>query len=249
MVLEATDGNPSRYRSLDIYHGGPDFSLRKYELNCVYDLGADDGLKELHNMIGTKPNLMPTTKLVKWHWLAKFKFERTKAYARVARLDRRVLETANLAAPTGCRAQMVEQFFQKAWSDRWQSTDTDRYRQTRFWFPTGPRPEVSKELLMKNRTGLGSCIQLLTGHGWLKRHQWIVDSNHGTKPTSIDPMCRLCGKDEETPKHLWEDCSQLRMGTSVIPKGQPWQLKHIDRFLRTNSMVMLLTQCQGEQEM
>ena len=59
-------------------------------------------------------------------------------------------------------------------------------------------------------------------------------------------MCRLCGIGEETPEHLWNSCIELQQGS---PRKKPWQLRQLDRFLGTTSMVLLLKQGQGEQEL
>ena len=133
-------------------------------------------------------------------------------------------------------------YFDRAWVTRWQHSND--CRQTKVWFPNGTIPEVTKSLLSKNRTVLGIMIQFLTGHGWLRRHSWIVDSNYGAKPSTIDPMCRLCGIEEESPVHLWT-CVKAKEGFLSTTKS--WSVSVLDRFIRTNSMVMLLEQSQEYQ--
>ena len=84
-------------------------------------------------------------------------------------------------------------------------------------------------------------IQFLSGHGWLKRHQHIIDSY-------VDPTCRLCGEGEESPEHLWHEC--LGLGTQALKiinqrSGRPkhsWSVLQVSRFLRVPSIAELLDQ-------
>ena len=232
--------------SLDIYFKGPNISLRKQLLNSSYDLQVVDSLEQLKEYLGVTPNLMPNSCWKNWHWLAKFKFNRALAYAKLASRCRATQTRLDMAAPRGTLSRVVNDHFFRKWSTIWQNTDSDKYRQTRFWFPNGPRPDISKALVMKSRTTLGTYIQFLTGHGWLNRHRWIVDPERQFRPSTIDPMCLLCGNGEETPEHLWS-CVELQDG--VIPRNNPWQLKELDRFLGTTTMILLLKHGQGEQEL
>ena len=125
---------------------------------------------------------------------------------------------------------------------RWQ--DSNECRQTKLWFPMGPRPEDTKALLQKSRIELGISIQFLSGHSWLRRHCWIVDSNYGQRPSTFDPLCWLCGLGEETPVHLWTCIQKLDKN---LPKTKSWSSSALDRFLGTKSMVLLLEKSQEEQ--
>ena len=115
--------------------------------------------------------------------------------------------------------------------------------------PYGARIEISKALVKKNRTSLGTMIQFLTGHDWLNRHKWLVDPSRLHKSSLNGPMCRLCGLEEETPQHLWSSCPELQQEREQIPKNKLWQLKELDWFLGTTKIVLLLKQGQGEQEL
>ena len=135
------------------------------------------------------------------------------------------------------------------WSKQGQNTDSDKYRQTRFWFPVGPRLDVSKALITESRIKLGILVQFLTGHGWLNKHRWLVDLECTFRPSQIDPMCRLCGKDEETLLHLWSSCEELQDVRSNAQRLGLWQWRELDWFLGTTKMVLLLKQSHGEQEL
>ncbi len=64
---------------------------------------------------------------------------------------------------------------------------------------------------------LGICMQWLTGHTRMNRHQHLVDK--GAKKYNVDddgdeeqitaPTCRLCHRGDETPYHLVMDCDEM----------------------------------------
>ena len=131
-------------------------------------------------------------------------------------------------------ALKVEQWTTKIWSNEWQSQLEQNYKQTGHWFPQGPRPEVSRSLLSKDRDSIGKFIQFFTGHGWLRYAQ----HKRGEKQSA---RCRLCNNEDETPWHLWTTCQgtkQARLRCQIF--NNLWTLGRVDRFLGTNTMVKLL---------
>ena len=84
------------------------------------------------------------------------------------------------------------------------------------------RPEVSQALLAKSRCEFGIRIQFLTG--FLRRHEWVVDSNCGKLPSNVDPKCRLCGQGDEKTK---SPMGMQRMKTSPNLEKTLGQLKHL----------------------
>ena len=124
----------------------------------------------------------------------------------------------------------IDNMTTRLWQEDW-----DEYvgcRQTRHFFPTGPRPSFFKQIINLPRIMVGHLIQILTGHTFLKRHQAIIDgterqriiealkfNNDDEFPNADDdgnaiidapdPSCSRCGKGEETPLHLLSDCEAL----------------------------------------
>ena len=119
-------------------------------------------------------------------------------------------------------------------------SDTQTCRQTKFWFKSGPRFKVAKELLKLKRTELGILIQFFTGHGWLRRHCGIIDG-------ITDKTCQLCYQGEEDPEHLWSHCVATESVRGQSTQDNTWQLKEVSRFLGTNLMTELLKRTQAEQ--
>ena len=99
-------------------------------------------------------------------------------------------------------------------------------RQTRHFFPKGPRPNFYKQLINLPRIVVGQLIQIITGHTFLKRHQAIIDETERQRIIEAndfenadddgnaiidapDPVCGRCNNGEETPLHLLSECDGL----------------------------------------
>ena len=112
----------------------------------------------------------------------------------------------------------------RRWEDMW--NEVIGCRQTRAWFPTGPRPRFSKDIVQLPRIIVSQMVQLITGHAYLNRHQAIIDDSERQRIIAAndhdnadddgnaiidapDPKCRLCKVGEETPIHLLTDCNAV----------------------------------------
>ena len=124
-------------------------------------------------------------------------------------------------------------------------------RQTRHFYPNGPRPDFFKSIITLPRIIVGQLVQILTGHTHLKRHQAVID---GTERLRIlealdwdngdddgnaiidapDPKCSRCGEGDETPLHLLAECDKLATlrlqifgREDLVPKGTIPDFSHI----------------------
>ena len=109
----------------------------------------------------------------------------------------------------------------KLWRAMWHMDPT--CRQSKLWFPDGPRPRFAFEVLHLPRPLCSQVIHFVTGHNFLRRHQALIDSaelNRARAYRNADedddwaetqPMatCSLCGLDEETSAHIMTDCPRL----------------------------------------
>merc|ERR1712045_677453 len=71
--------------------------------------------------------------------------------------------------------KQIEEMATKLWAEVW--NEVIGCRQTRHFFPHGPRPSFYKQLITLPRIIVGQLIQILTGHTYLKRHQAVIDES------------------------------------------------------------------------
>ena len=140
-----------------------------------------------------------------------------------------------------------------AWDHNWTNSDPTFAEQTKQWFPNIDLSKT-KQLLKLTKTGLGLCIQFLTGHNWLLRHKrYYLNNPH------MDLTCRLCNEESSTEDavHFWTNCNAMKINrnrvTAILKRDketdkvnftQPlmWSPKQLDRFLTEPSIVQLLSE-------
>jgi ribonuclease HI len=87
------------------------------------------------------------------------------------------------------------------WSYMWKELDS--CRQTKLFFPEVDRGR-SYHLLLQPRYTWGRLVQFLSGHAFLRRHDFLC---FGATDESYDPMCNLCDFNElQTPEHIISVC-------------------------------------------
>ena len=140
---------------------------------------------------------------------------------RMARYGRDSLNQVEPDAPKIAKAVMkseIEIATRKLWKVMWNIEQT--CRQSKDWFPDGPRPRFAFEILHLPRPLCSQIIHFVTGHNFLKRHEALVNTavfnkaleeeeqmGHTGEP--LEPpcaKCSLCGKDEETSYHIMTKC-------------------------------------------
>jgi len=99
-------------------------------------------------------------------------------------------------------------------------------RQTRYFFPKGPRLSFYKSIINLPKPIVSHLVQVVTGHTFLKRHQAVIDESERQKILealdwdnadedgnaiidAADPKCHRCNDGEETPLHLLTECKEL----------------------------------------
>ena len=97
-------------------------------------------------------------------------------------------------------------------------------RQTKHWFPDGPRPSFAFEILHLPRPVCSQIIHFVTGHNFLRRHQAIIEAEDLRRleqheglgedddfHEAMEPIatCSLCGEDEESSYHIMTECQKL----------------------------------------
>ena len=130
------------------------------------------------------------------------------------------------------------------------------YRQTKHWFQE-PDKIKSYDLIQLDRQTLGQCMQWLTGHTRMNRHQHLIDVSANKNKNDDDqmevttPTCRLCNRGEETPYHLVMDCdamcddSNITFGKQEIPPDPEkfqfrWKVDKLVGFLQIPDLQPLL---------
>ena len=97
------------------------------------------------------------------------------------------------------------------WEGEWRIED--RFRQSKIFLT--PTRRYWNKLQRSKKAELRKIIAALTGHGYLKRHQFIVEK--GQKPDEDDDVkCRLCLEEEETHEHIIRECPALSQQRSQI---------------------------------
>ena len=118
----------------------------------------------------------------------------------------------------------------RLWESTWE--EVIGCRQTRHFYPTGPRKNFFKSMIHLPRIIVGQLIQILTGHTFLKRHQAIIDESDRQRTLEAlkinddteypnadndgnaiidepDPTCSRCHNGNESPEHLLAECDAL----------------------------------------
>ncbi len=89
----------------------------------------------------------------------------------------------------------------------------------RHWLPV-PTKSKSYELVKLDRDILGKCMQFITGHARMNRHENLVYSAARDADRQVIPTCRLCGHEEETPLHLVTEYDEIIWDARNILGGQ-----------------------------
>ena len=134
---------------------------------------------------------------------------------------------------------LIDSHIYKIWTDRWNRLTS--CRQTRIFFKKPDRTKT-KDLLKLNRSQLSNCVQLITGHNYLNRHNHIIDN-------TIPNSCRFC--ELETGSHLITSCEVLWLERADAFKNHfldannpKWAVSGLVSFLSTATLSQLFENCE-----
>jgi ribonuclease HI len=119
----------------------------------------------------------------------------------------------------------VERAIRREWKARW--INNDKYKMTKQ-FLTEPNKRISNAVIKLSKTGLSRLIQLVTGHNFLSYFQFKLDGH-------INPLCRLCGEENETFFHLISECPALEVERRKVfldnyPVTDDWRVRELMDF-------------------
>ena len=140
-------------------------------------------------------------------------------------------------APKIAKATMkseLELAARKLWKVMWNMDPT--CRQSKMWFPDGPRPGFAFDILHLPRPVCSQVIHFVTGHNFLRRHQAIIELEELERleqhedlgedeefHAAMEPIatCSLCGGEEESSFHIMTECPRLaRTRVNVFGKEE-----------------------------
>ena len=128
----------------------------------------------------------------------------------------------------------ITQALTQAWNQRWKNYN--HARQTKIWFSESDYGK-SKLLIRNNRTNLGLAVAMITGHNRLRRHEAILSKE------VLDPLCRLCGEDEESAFHiicecpaLWKARSETFQVLGHLNNPPKWEVHQFMKFLKKSGI-------------
>ena len=102
--------------------------------------------------------------------------------------------------PVGHFKAKIHNALMKEWSKEWRKSSRD-FRQTKIFFPD-LNSKQSSYLLNLSRKKLGQVIQIISGHNNLNYFENKICKD-------VNPLCRLCGEEDETAFHLIGECPVL----------------------------------------
>ncbi len=121
--------------------------------------------------------------------------------------DEGIKDAHDIPAPYSLLTLTIREGVEKWWTDRWHAEEKggkEIYRQTKYFFQR-PDKEKSRTIMNHSKHEVGTMIQFITGHCYMKRHQALVDREEA--PDKI--KCRWCKQYEETPFHTIWNCDAL----------------------------------------
>ena len=101
--------------------------------------------------------------------------------------------------PRAITKEEIDKAIRKEWNRKWQAAP--HYKHTKHFY-SGPDKNKAKKILNISRSHITRLITSITGFNCVSYIQFKANS-------SINPLCRLCGEENETFWHFVTDCPRL----------------------------------------
>ena len=121
----------------------------------------------------------------------------------------------NVPPPLTYRSNLIKTVFEAKWADRWARTTT--CKQTKLFLPQLQTESQINKTLSLTKVEITKYIKIITNHNLYSYFQFKCNPE-------INPLCRLCGEDNETAYHFLAECPSLlihRINTFQTYKGLP----------------------------
>ena len=106
----------------------------------------------------------------------------------------------DIPLPPTHRRRIINEFFNTKWSDRWYRTTTCKH--TKLFLPQRQTEARINKTISLTKLDLTKYIKTITNHNMYSYFQFKCNPE-------INPLCRLCGEDNETAYHFLADCPTL----------------------------------------
>ena len=128
------------------------------------------------------------------------------------------LERITLPYPANTIKHNLDKAIRQIWKDKWQNLP--HYKHTKLFY-SGPHKQQASKLINMSRSQLTKLVSLVTGFNYLSYKQFKAHPE-------INPLCRLCGEENETFWHFITTCPR---GKSIrdevfldkLPTNDKWR--------------------------
>ena len=135
------------------------------------------------------------------------------------------IQKINTPLPGQHTKMEIDQAVRKEWKRKWETAP--HYKHTKYFY-SGPDKNRAKKILNISRSHLTRLISIITGFNCLSYIQFRANP-------AINPICRLCGEDNETFWHFITNCPRLQTYRNEtfldkLPQQDNWKISQIRQF-------------------
>ena len=153
---------------------------------------------DMLNAVATKCSTL-SLRWVKAHWNNTYNDQADAAAVAAARSIGPIVQDRPLVSIATAKTY-IRYSVDKLWGQLFRELrKPDECRQTKLWFPRVMKSR-SLRILKCNRLQWGKLMQLMTGHNYLNRHNWVIDPD-------LVPDCDICDHGYiQDSQHLMAEC-------------------------------------------